>query len=83
MVNNTTGTCGMMWHDGTNKKAEKLKVLEAIAYYRLKYKKDVERIFINVNSDFDEKDIEFKEIIIEKVKDVLPNNYWLIIENSS
>jgi hypothetical protein len=78
MKDTTIGLIGLMWHDDTKKKTEKLKIQEAMVYYHEKYKLVTKRIRININSNLDITDTDFEGILIEKVRDVLPNQYWLL-----
>ena len=76
----------MLWEDNTpneskNKKishkTERDKILEAVAYYKSKYGITATIVEININSNFSIKKDAIDGITVRKVKDVLPNCFWI------
>ena len=77
---------GVLWHDETvlkskkQKKTDREKILEALAYCKEKYKQDCDYVEINVNAEFSIKKDAIDGVTVKKVKNVLPNQCWIAIK---
>lgn len=75
----------MLWEDMANNdkkgkiqgKSEMEKILEAIDYYKSKYGKIATIVLINTNSSFSIKKDVIDGVSVKKMRNVMPNNYWI------
>jgi hypothetical protein len=78
-LTNSTNLTGQMWADFEKKKTEKEKVVEGISWYTKKYGVAPKLIHISLESDLDVKLPEFEGMTIHRVRNIMPNNYWLVV----
>jgi hypothetical protein len=62
------------------KKTDREKILEALAYCKEKYKQDCNYVEINVNAEFSIKKDAIDGVTIKKVKNILPDQCWIAIK---
>jgi len=75
----------MLWEDSISNdkkgkilgKSEREKILEAIEYYKSKYGKIATIVLINTDSSFSIKKDAIDDVSVKKMKNVMPNNYWV------
>jgi len=71
---------GMMWLDADGKRPLEEKIERAADYYREKYGRFPNLCFVNTGTIDNEKTIG--KILVQPIKTILPNHFWLGVEQS-